>query len=184
VRQALGDAEVVYTLGFYSERDKPDEKYHALKVHVERGGVDVRSRAGYFDREAPVGGDSETRLRRAADAVQDADDIGLTAALAREGENFRVAVQVDFKDLLLEREGGKWKGSANLAFVSQSADGRTLDVASKGITFDMTEEAYRARRQEGFAVEQLIPVQGGTARIRVVVLDQTGATGAVTVATR
>ena len=168
VHQALDDGDVVYTLGFYSQRDKPDEKFHELKVKVERQGVEVRSRAGYFDREAKADGDSMTLLRRAADTPVDSSDIGLVAAMTREGSNFRVAVQVDFKDLLLEQQGAKWKGSANLAFVSQTADGRTLDLANKGITFDMTDEAYRARRRDGFAVEQLIPVREGTARIRVV----------------
>ncbi len=181
-REALEDGEVVYTLGFYSEREKPDEKFHDLKVKVERQGVDVRSRAGYFDREAKTDGDSMALLRRAADAPVDSGDIGLVAAIAREGANFRVAVQVDFKDLLLEQDAGKWKGSTNLAFVSQAADGRTLDLANKGITFDMTDEAYRARRRDGFAIEQSIPVHPETARIRVVILDQTGSTGSVTIA--
>jgi hypothetical protein len=101
--------------------------------------------------------------------------------MERDGANFRIAVQVEFKDLQLETENGKWKGSANVAFVSQSADGKTLETATKGIRFDMTEEAYQARRSKGFTLEQTIPARKGTARVRVVVLDRTGTTGVVTI---
>jgi VWFA-related protein len=180
IREALEEADVVYTLGYYSLRDKPDQKFHELKVHVERPDVEVRSRMGYFDREAPAHGDVTALLRRAASAPIDATDIGLTAAMERDGSNFRIAVKVDFADLMLDPEDGKWKGSANLAFVSQSADGKTLEMATKTMRFDMMDQAYQARRQKGVTVEQVIRARKETARIRVVVIDRTGATGAVT----
>lgn len=179
-RQALEDGEVTYTLGFYAQRDKPDGKFHALKVKVDRPGVEVRSRTEYLDKASALsGGDTKTLLRRLADASVEAQDIGLIAAIGRAGTNFKVAVQVDFKDLRLSPENGKWKGSAELDFLCQSADGRTLDLASKTISFNMTDDAYQARRREGFALEQLIPARKDMARIRVIVVDQAGGAGAV-----
>lgn len=182
IREALEDSDVIYTLGFYSQRDKPDQKFHELKVEVDRPGVELRSRAGYFDREMKAEGDVTAQLRRALSAPMDASEIGLRAGMERDGANFRIAVQVDFKDLQLEMDNGKWKGSANVAFVSQSADGKTLETATKGIRFDMTEEAYQSRRSKGFTLEQTLPARKGTARVRVVVLDRTGTAGVVTIA--
>jgi VWFA-related protein len=169
VREAIDDGQVTYTLGFYSARERPDGNYHSLKVKVERHGTEVRHRAGFFDVET----------KPAVDAPRDENKIGLVAAVGRSGENFQVAVQVDFNDLALELRDGRWTGSAELGFVSQAADGRTLDVASKKLSFDMTDEAYRARQRDGFALEQLIPARQDAVRIRVVLVDSSGATGLV-----
>jgi VWFA-related protein len=183
VRQALDDGEVTYTLGFYAQLDKPDDKFHTLKVHVDRPGVEVRSRAEYLDGKATAPDvDPATLVKRVAEAPEDAGDIGLVAAVARTGANFQIAVQVDFKDLRLDTENGRWKGSAEVTFLSQSADGKVLAMTSKSLNFDMSEEAYRARLQEGFALEQMIPVREGTARIRVVMIDRSGAAGVVSIA--
>jgi VWFA-related protein len=182
IREAIMDGEVTYTLGFYSHRDKPDGNFHALKVEVDRPGLDVRHRAGYFDVDTkPSQVDSSVLLRRAANAPEDVSGIGLIAAIARMGKHFQVAAQVDFKDLRLDSEDGKWNGSAELAFASQTADGRTLDLVSKKLTFDMTNEVYQARQREGFVLEQMIPVRDGTAKIRVVIVDRSGAAGSVSI---
>ncbi len=177
IREAMADGEVTYTLGFYAQSDKPDGAFHRLKVKVDRPGVEVRHREGYFDADKKT----DTKLDTRPPVAEDANDIGLIAAIARKDASYQVAVQIDFKDLRLESENGHWKGSAELAFALLSADGRTLDVASKKLTFDMTDEAYQARRREGFAVEQMIPVRSGTAKVRIVMVDSSGAAGSVSI---
>ena len=41
IQEAMRDGDVTYTLGFYSQRDKPDGNFHALKVKVDRAGVAI-----------------------------------------------------------------------------------------------------------------------------------------------
>ncbi|MGD2245070.1 MAG: VWA domain-containing protein [Candidatus Aminicenantes bacterium] len=43
------DLNYYYQLSFYPPRKKPDDKYHKLRVKVNRRGVDVRHRKGYTD---------------------------------------------------------------------------------------------------------------------------------------
>ena len=155
VQEAMQDGEVSYTLGFYSQHEKADGSFHMVKVKVDRVGVDVRHREGYFDIRpgvAPL--NSGNLLERAGRVPEGASAIGLVGAMARGRVGIQVAVQVDFKDLRLESENGRWKGSAELAFLALSADGRVLDASSKSLNFDMSEDAYRARLTEGFALEQ------------------------------
>jgi VWFA-related protein len=178
IQEAIEDTAVTYTLGFYSQHDKPDGNFHALKVAVDRPGVEVRHRAGYFD----VDPKTEPRTSGIPAGIQDdASDIGLTAAIVRAGSQFDVAIQIDFKDFHLTQENGKWKGSAELGFVSQSAKGATLESSSKKLTFDMTDRAYQARRNEGLTLQQLIPVHDATAVIRVVIVDRSGPVGSVSI---
>ena len=47
IQQAVDDAEVTYTLGFYPA-DEPDETFHRLTVKVAGKGRDVRYRRGYY----------------------------------------------------------------------------------------------------------------------------------------
>ena len=54
VQEAMQDGEVSYTLGFYSQHEKADGSFHMVKVKVDRVGVDVRHREGYFDIEPGV----------------------------------------------------------------------------------------------------------------------------------
>ncbi len=56
-----------------------------------------------------------------------------------------------------------------------------LNLPSKTLTFDMTDKAYQARRIEGLTLQQLIPVHDGAAKIRVAIVDRSGAAGAVSI---
>jgi VWFA-related protein len=47
ITQAVQDAQVTYTLGFYPDGE-PDGKFHELKVSVDRHGLNVRHRKGYL----------------------------------------------------------------------------------------------------------------------------------------
>jgi len=179
---AIEDTETFYTLGFYAQRDKPDGKFHRLKITLDRPGVDIRHRAGYFDSEPKVAKvEPSALLKLAAATSSDASDIGLVAAIQREGANYRVAVQINFRDLILEENGGTWTGAAELAFLTQSTDGQTLNVASKNLTFNMSDEAYQARQRDGFSIEQTVPASNKAARIRVVIVDRSGIAGSVSI---
>jgi VWFA-related protein len=173
VGKAMENGQVTYTLGFYAQSDQPDGQYHELRVKTGRPGVELKYRKGYFDEAIGV-------ADRSAQAKLQSS-IGLTAAvvLGRDSK-YRVAVMVDFRDLSLEKKDGRWKGAADLAIVSQRADGKTVDVVSKSLTFDMTDEAYAERQREGFTMEQDMPATKDVSRIRVVIVDtSTGAVGSV-----
>jgi hypothetical protein len=45
---------VTYTLGFYADANLLDGRFHELKVHVKRSGLQVRTRCGYFAQERPA----------------------------------------------------------------------------------------------------------------------------------
>jgi VWFA-related protein len=183
VRKAIADAHITYTLGFYARNEKTNRVFHELNVKVDRPGVELRHRKEYYD-DASASEDliSPAILRRTAEAPKDATAIGLTATIARDQDLLRVNVEIDFRDLALARQDGHWKGAAELALVSQGIDGRTLDLASKSITFDMSDEVYAARQRDGFAIEQQVRDRKDLSRIRVVIVDaSTGAAGSVAV---
>jgi len=183
VGKAIADTLIVYTLGFYSRHQKSDGLYHELNVRIAgRSGIKLRHRNGYYDdMSASEEPSSPKILRRVAQAPLDATGIGLTATIDQNRDLLRVHVHIDFQDLLSNKDS-HWKGAAEVALVSQGVDGRTLNLVSKAISFDMTDGAYAARQRDGFAIEQNIPSSRDVSRIRVVILDlSTGVTGSVAI---
>lgn len=178
IQEAMNDNDVTYTLGFYAPENKADGNFHTLKVEVDRKGLDVRHRKGYFDVEPKP---ADLTSLNPGTVPENASEIGLIAAIARAGANFQVAVQIGFNDLRLTPENNRWKGSAKLTLVAQSAEGAVVDVKSKTLTFDMPGDAYLKRQREGIVIEQTIPANQKTAKIRVVIVDKSGGSGEVSI---
>ncbi len=87
IREAIEDASVTYTLGFYPADEKYDGKFHKFNVKVEHAGIgyDVRYRKGYFDFENKPA-DEKTRKIEIADAVLsplDSSALGVSVGTAR-----------------------------------------------------------------------------------------------------
>lgn len=182
VDKAMEDADVSYMLGFYAP-DPSDESFHELKVKVDRPGVEARYRSGYLSMSSkPPGKNDRTAiLRNAATSSLDATAIRLAAALdpAQSG-SIQVTLKIDMNDFVLENKNGKWSGGADVDFVSLAADGKVLGLASKTISFDLTNDAYLARKKDGVILQQSVAANQKLARLRVVVLDhETGAVGSL-----
>jgi hypothetical protein len=190
IAQAMADSDISYTLGFYAS-DTPDETFHDIKVKVDRAGVETRHRKGYFygAERVPAEKDRLSILREAAATALDATAIGLMArvepAVEPKPGSFHISLKLNLQDFSLENRDGKWKGAADIAFVSQALDGKPLGIASKTVTFDLTDEVYEARRRDGVVLEQAVEPNAKLNRIRVVVLDhQSGVMGSISLSPR
>jgi VWFA-related protein len=88
VKRVAADLSSYYLLGYYSTNLKPDGKFHAIKVRVNRAGVQVRARRGYL---APTGAELTSAASKtpvspvaAADAAAIADALDPLSGFARE----------------------------------------------------------------------------------------------------
>lgn len=184
IRKAIDDAAVTYTLGFYSGAEKLDGSFHELKVNVDRKGVDVRHRKGYFAVEEKPPADNE-RLAMAGNAATsalDATGVGLTATVGRIADTLRVDLNVDMNNVTLEKKNDRWVGAAEITYFRQAADGRIVSLTSRSVTFNITEEVYRAKLREGLPLSETIDVVPGLSQVRVVAVDQgRGTVGSLTI---
>jgi len=184
IGKAMEDAQVSYMIGFYAS-DPPDEAFHEIKVKVDRPGVEARYRSGYFSTAAKAPGEMDRMaiMRDATASALDATEIGLLASIARVEEPagaLHVLLKMDLGDFALENRNGRWTGAADINFVGQAADGTAVALASKTITFDLTNEVYLARKRDGVFLEQTMAANPKVNRVKVVVLDhQSGAVGSV-----
>jgi VWFA-related protein len=187
IQQAMDDAEVTYTLGFYPEADSLDGKFHPIQVKVAKAdlakGAEVRYREGYVAAEVSAPQRSERTsgltLDDIFDDALDANAVGLAAManpVAGKPGSFTIFVKVDVTDLRLEHNGERWTGSFDVAV--------QLPNASKGkvhrFEIHATEAELRELLSKGFVHQEVVEAAGG--EIRVAVQDvNSGAAGSVRV---
>jgi VWFA-related protein len=64
LRSVVREASAFYLLGYRSDKNPADGKFHKIAVRVKRPGVDVKARTGYY---APSAADMDTARKKAAE---------------------------------------------------------------------------------------------------------------------
>lgn len=75
IDRIFAESSAYYLIGYESDRGAPDGKYHDIDVKVDRPGVRIRNRSGYW---SPRGGSTLGRERAAPPGSFDPADAGLT----------------------------------------------------------------------------------------------------------
>jgi hypothetical protein len=142
-------------------------------VRVARKGVEVRYRDSYYAaKDSGAGPQTGPTLEELAMDPLDATAIGLTAVAQTSGA---IHAAVNLRDLQLEHEAERWRGSFDVAF----SPGGGQKLKFRTISLDLSEEEFRAAL--GSPYEVSIPVAPGVAGpIRIVVRDRaTGNAGSL-----
>lgn len=182
-KTAVEDSEVTYSLGFYPADAKLDGSYHSLSVKVDRRGLDVRYRKGYYASEQSALTEKKglQSLDQMFASPLAANTLGLTAIAHRnpaQPGSCELEVKLNFRELHVEREQDRWVALINLAtqLPAKTPPNGTLE----GIKITLTEARLREVLRDGFILRRPVPVGDQAGELRVVVQDRaTGAAGAV-----
>ncbi len=189
IRHAMEDAKVTYTLGYYPANAEPDGKFREIKVKVDRPGVNVRYRKGYFAMR-DVKQDEKTRKSQLNSAVWsplDATAIGLNARVdlieKPEPNTINVFAQMDPGTLRLEQKNNRWVGKLDLIFVQKDEQGRQLPGGiSDSLDLNFTKESYLKIMKTGIIYRRQFPRQAKSVNLRIAVRDAgTGSIGSLSV---
>jgi VWFA-related protein len=177
LRKALEDAEVTYTLGYYPSSGDLDNKYHELKVKVDRKGVDVRHRKGYFasEEKPPTQEQMNETMRSTLAGGLDATGITLSArvdAIEKPQALVQLAVAVDLSTIPLEHDKDRWTGKVEFAVVQLDDNGKQLAADASAVNLNLKEDTYRQALTSGVVLRKNMLPQAGAKRIRVVILDR------------
>ncbi len=192
VAEASADGASYYSLGYYPDNKRWDGKFRVIKVRVNRPGLQVRHRRGYYATDAA---EWHKQARRKDDELKTAlggDPLPATlitfrarvpqpepATTATVNIDFRVDSQTVAFDA---RENGRHFASFDFhaAVFSEkgkllSSEGRTLDVLLKPDT-------YAQIRRTGVPFQMRVALASGGYRLRLGVRDnRTGAVGTLDV---
>jgi VWFA-related protein len=182
IRKAIDDSEVTYTLGFYPVSGDLDEKFHELKVKVDRKGVDVRHRKGYFaGEEKPLTDhDMDQIMSDAVASNLEATALGISGRVIPidkpQPGSFHVAALLDISSVIFEHVQDRWSGLVQVAFVQVDAEGKLLAKTVDTVTLNFKEENYRKALKDGLILQRAVIPGPGLKSIRVVVQDRKNGT--------
>ncbi|HEY1270588.1 MAG TPA: VWA domain-containing protein [Terriglobales bacterium] len=188
---AISDNSSSYTLGYYPEDKKWNGKYRSIKVKVNRDGLDVRYRRGYYaiaPGESNGGGSKDKgEAEMVAEALQDrAPDTQVTfSAQVKPAGKDKLGIDflVDPHTIAAEDGSGGAK-KLNVVFYATlySADGRLLANQSMKVDQVFPDATYRQLLQQGMLLHLDLDSKPGSGEIRLAVRDnQTGYIGTLVI---
>jgi VWFA-related protein len=185
IRQATGNAlRMNYRMAFAP--DKLDGKYHKIRVTTARKDIRIQTAERYYAAAAPDAGQREEGMENAiGQSPFDYPGIGVAATAAKvagEPGQFRFSIKLDAPDVELLKEGARYKGSLDIAFVELRSDGRRAMVPGKPADLDMSAEEYAKALTDGIEITRDAKLDAATAQVRVVALDRnSNLAGSVTI---
>lgn len=187
LRQALDDSSVTYTLGYYPAAPA-DDKWRDIKVSVNRPGVDVRARKGYYAlRPASEAVDARrTAIRGAVWSPIEATTLPIVARVEFTNDppdTVEAIVQLDPRNVSFEHKDGRWRAQLDMVFVQKDPHGLQLgEGGMESLTIALTDENYAKVQAEGLRHRYRGRREAAASTMRIVVRDTaTGAVGSLTV---
>jgi VWFA-related protein len=180
INSAVEDSEVTYTLGFYPDQ-KPDSKFHPVKVVVKGKSLDVRYRKGYLaiPDAAPSVHERVQEIRDAIWSPLEATGISLTASVAKVDQpkagSLEFTVAVAPEDIGLVQKDGRWTGVLDIVFAQRGVDGRDLGTTTKSVGISFDQPHYQTLLKEGFTITKTVEPAADVAQVRVILYDRTSA---------
>jgi hypothetical protein len=188
VRRAIDDARVTYMVGYYPADETQDGKFREIKVKVNRPGLDVRYRKGYFAMR-PADRSERSRkveMRAAVWSPLESTAIRLSAKVdlvdTPTPNTVTVSLQIDPASVSFERDGDRWKAELDVVYVQKTAAGQQSgDGIADRISLALTDQSYAGIMKNGIIRERTFPRQAAASTLRIVVRDAaTGSTGSIT----
>jgi VWFA-related protein len=182
IRKATDDAEITYTLGFAPTDDSFDDKFHKLLVKVNRKGVDVRFRKGYFALKPPPEPSSQETVAQLLRSPLDATAVGITADAKRNRDQpgrLDARIIIDIRSLQLEHKDGVASGAVDISLYAEGAK----SVFALTRRFEIPDSQFAAVLQSGVEIPASLDSASEARDLHIVVQDKaTGAAGSVRVA--
>lgn len=179
VRSAMEDTAVTYTLGFYADAATLDDKFHDIKVQVDRKGVDVRYRQGYFAFKDELHSDQQRR-QELADALWSPLDSTAVPLIMRlepvdqpEPGLLRAYLAADLRSLAIEQQAnGHWAGGVDVLLVQQDKSGKTLGSSLQTLNLDLDKSNREGLLKTGVPLGKYLRPKPGLATVRAIVMDR------------
>lgn len=181
VDRVLDDQNGYYLIGYRPATETFNRRFHKIQARVKRGGLTVRTRAGFYGitEEPPSGPAAETdRMNKALSSPFGANDITvrLTTLFANDqarGSMLRTFVAVAAKDLTFTPEpDGSQVAKFDLSSVVFSDNGAVVNRHDQAATLRLRGRPYERALREGVVYGIDLPLQrAGVFQVRVAVRD-------------
>ena len=186
VREVFIDAEVTYTIGYYSNAAKLDGKFRDVKVKVNRPGMNVRHRKGYFalaDLSRTDDAKVKEEMRDAMWSPLDATAVAVNARVDRlPGGKLSIYVQIEPDTCVMEQKNGRYHGRLDIGLGLKDDRGRSMSGRSDTLNLQLLPKTFAETQKKGILYHQAMDLVPNATALRVVVRDATsGLSGSITI---
>jgi VWFA-related protein len=186
IRDAVTDAAVLYSLGFYIDAKSADGKFHELKVQVKRENLTIRYPKGYFATKDALS-TKDQNWKTVVTAVQspiESSVIPLHAKVDRANQplpnSLKLLCSIDIHNLHLVQTGNLRKGGVSVYVIQQDGVGKVLSQWGKTYDLQLSEKQYLALLKSGMPFSQDVQPKAGVTTLRVLVeVPSTGEIGSL-----
>jgi VWFA-related protein len=170
-----------YLLGYYPARTEADGAFRRIAVHVNRTGVTVLHRDGYFAR--PDGGTGEPRNLLASSRIASAaaydrpiTDLGINAGRAvatMTGRSGQAAIDltIDLSKVSFEVRDGRNRATIEIAVFCLGRDDESVGEAWQTVELSYTDDRLAEMRKNSFVHTAIVPVTKRPSDVKIVVYD-------------
>lgn len=164
-----------YILGYVPPSQEHDGSYHGIKVKVERKGLRVRSRTGYFDVKSPdlLAGKPEGKLLEERAASPQPGNIPVSLSVP----NFYTSPGVARVNLTLEAPGsaldfeklkGKLHSEVNVLGIAYREDGSVAARFSDTVKLNYEKKEWKEFAKGSFLYKNTFNIAPGKYKLKVV----------------
>jgi hypothetical protein len=178
LRRALDDAKYGYELAYYPDFDHWKGDSRRLQVKVNRPGVTVLSRSGYFAFAEPKLLPPKARKQLleeiAASPLEDREipiTVKMTPPASATASTVEVRVFLSAQKLFTDTGDG-WKSDFEVLFFQLKADNKILDVTTEPVSVELTDAKYIEDLKEGISTLAALELKPGAALLYVIVHDK------------
>jgi len=172
---------VQYLLGYYPADNRWDGKYRQIHVKVNRPGVKVSFRRGYYARDSLRPYDREeflafSRISAAGAYEADVDDIPFRVATIKgqdeAGEpKIGVDMQIEAEKVGFKMVGDRHLGRLYIAVFYADGSEKYLGESWKTLNYELPEVKYQELLRTGISFSTQIPQKASTQILKVIVYD-------------
>jgi VWFA-related protein len=188
IRHAIDDSRESYAIGYYPDHNQWDGKYRQIVVKVNRPGVTLRYRGGYFA-TSEGSNNAAQRKQLLADAVRSPVqlinlglEVHVEPVAAGGTRQLAVQIRVNPDQLHFDQSGDRWTNSLDIAWVELSADGRIVAHGGHTLTVKPAQSGYDEILKSGLSFSEHVTLNVEGVEVRLVVRDAgSGETGSVNI---
>jgi len=157
IRRALDDSRFTYSLAYYPDHNQWKGEWRKIEVKVNRPGVTVLARGGYFALPDPLPVPPKDRFAffgQIAASPIDSTMLPVTVHLAASGKpqaaQLHAQVHLEPASMLARQENGRWSGQFELMFMQIGPKNKLLDATHKDVDADLDAAEYAKVSQQGW----------------------------------
>lgn len=186
IQRAVTDADSSYVLGYYPDHSDWKGEFRKLKVKVDKPGLNVRARQGYFaiPELHEKAKDLQEKLNRIAVSPLDASGISMTVQIVpiptNAAREIKLTLDFDPRGVQFTFDAGREAAALQYALLQLDKTGKILTAVEDALPINISTAQYAVGIKQGMSFSLGTPLFSGAAELCVILRDPaTGAAGSL-----